>query len=392
MKDYIMENIQEHIIISRLIAKERLGLLSPKEHERLQHWLAQSVDNKQLYEAIKSDVQQGLKDTTVADETEQWWADFNQVKLGKEPKRFRIHVWSYAAAAAILLVVGSYLMYPRLAGNNPQEIVQQIKRVEAPIKKQYKGVVLLSDDESRELLAEGGDQETVYDLNNLLTDNAATETRVEGKPKMNTLIIPRGAEFKVRLPDGTIAWLNSESKLSFPSRFTGGNREIAIEGEVCLDVFHDAAQPFIVHTPKQRVTVLGTLFNVEAYTGRNTVTTLVRGKVEVDFNNQKILLKPNEQLVALPDGSVRKQQVDANERIQWTKGRFEFTDVKLDDIMLKLSRWYDVSYAFISPEAKNARFTLQLERDESLQSLLDKIEQTGRVRFQISGKHVRITE
>lgn len=385
-----MENIQEHIIISRLIAKERLGLLSADERSRLQHWLAQSADNKLVYEAIKADVQQEVNQHAT-DETELWWTEFKETKLGKAPRRLWLPVW-WSAAAALLLVVGSYLIYPRIVPNDQLEVAKQAKPAEKPIKKAYKGVVLLSDDESRELLAEGGDQEAVYDLKNLVTEVPTAEKLDEGKPKMNTLIIPRGAEFKVRLPDGTIAWLNSESKLSFPSRFTGANREISVEGEVCLDVFHNTAQPFIVQTPKQRITVLGTLFNVEAYTGRNTVTTLVRGKVEVDFNNQKILLKPNEQLIARNDGSVRKQQVDANERIQWTQGRFEFTDVKLDDIMLKLSRWYDVSYAFVSPEAKHARFTLQLQRDESLQSLLDKIEQTGRVRFRISGKHVRITD
>ena len=104
----------------------------------------------------------------------------------------------------------------------------------------------------------------------------------------NTVTVPRGKEFSLRLSDGTQVWLNSESSLVFPVRFGDGPREVTVTGEAYFDVAHDASRRFVVHADTVSVSVYGTAFNISSYADEGAIeTTLVRGSVEVRSGHRR---------------------------------------------------------------------------------------------------------
>ena len=206
--------------------------------------------------------------------------------------------------------------------------------------------------------------------------------------EMNTVRVPRGSEYRLILSDGTKVWLNAESQLIYPVRFTGENREVIMKGEACFEVAKKEKQPFVVKVDEIEVLVTGTLFNVEAYPETKEVKmTLVEGRVEVKTEEHRQLLSPDEQaLVDKQEGQIRVRKVVAEEYIGWTRGEFRFTRTRLEEVMTRLARWYDVEVFFAVPDLKNTRFTLNLERYDNINKILSKIEKTGRVHFRIQGQ------
>ena len=141
--------------------------------------------------------------------------------------------------------------------------------------------------------------------------------------------IPRGGEYKVVLPDGTVVWLNAESSLRFPTVFTGKERKVYAKGELYFDVKHDEAKPFIVEVEKDyTVRVLGTEFNIRAYGGSSRATTLVKGRVQVKGADNTVLLKPGQQAFEAPGtNDLEVLDVDVAPYVQWHEGKFHFVHV-----------------------------------------------------------------
>ena len=219
-------------------------------------------------------------------------------------------------------------------------------------------------------------------------DSLASPARV----KYNTLIVPRGGEYELLLSDGTRVWMNSESKLVYPVHFSGDFREVQMEGEVCFKVAKNERQPFIVKTQGISVEVLGTFFNVEAYpTDEVITTTLVEGRVNVSNGKQECVMSPNQQVIA-DGGQLVVREVDAAEVVRWIEGVCYFSETSLEDIMDKLARWYDVEIFFANASAKEAHFSLEIERYDNIAAVLSKIEKTGRVKFKINGRTVIVEE
>ena len=133
--------------------------------------------------------------------------------------------------------------------------------------------------------------------------------------EMNTVRVPRGSEYRLILSDGTKVWLNAESQLIYPVRFTGENREVIMKGEACFEVAKKEKQPFVVKVDEIEVLVTGTLFNVEAYPETKEVKmTLVEGRVEVKTEEHRQLLSPDVQArVDKQEGQIRVRTVVAEE-------------------------------------------------------------------------------
>ena len=116
----------------------------------------------------------------------------------------------------------------------------------------------------------------------------------------NTVMVPRGGEYKLVLPDGTIVWLNAESSLRFPTSFTDNERKVYAKGELYFDVKHDEVKPFIVDVERgYTIRVLGTEFNLRAYDDSPVVTTLVEGCVQVWSERDSVLLSPGQQALEM---------------------------------------------------------------------------------------------
>ncbi|PZU09502.1 MAG: hypothetical protein DI622_16460, partial [Chryseobacterium sp.] len=131
---------------------------------------------------------------------------------------------------------------------------------------------------------------------------------------------PNGGTYAINLPDGTKVWLNAGSELEYPLHFTENTREVKLKGEGYFDVAHDKAHPFIVNTDIQRIKVLGTSFNVRAYTDKQA-TTLVTGKVSVNTigNNSETKIVPGEQAL-VGNGKVEVSKVDVSDFTTWKDG------------------------------------------------------------------------
>jgi len=181
----------------------------------------------------------------------------------------------------------------------------------------------------------------------------------------NTLKTPRGGQFKLILPDGTGVWLNAESSITYPTAFTGGQRNVSITGEVYFEVAQNAQQSFTVAANKAAIQVLGTSFNVNAYEDEQAVlTTLLEGAVNVNSTR----LHPGQQATVTGNKVQVTDVNDIQSVIAWKNGFFSFKDADVPTIMHQLERWYDVkvNYAGAIPEG---RFTGELERTLSLQQV-----------------------
>lgn len=159
------------------------------------------------------------------------------------------------------------------------------------------------------------------------------------------ITIPRGKSYRLTLADGTEVWLNADSKLTYPGRFKGKYREVALEGEAYFSVAKDKAHPFIVHTPQMTTTVTGTEFNVSAYSGAPTHVTLVKGRVSVarPGHNATQTLSPGDDAATDGQADIQVRQVDTDSHTLWKEGLFYFDNVPLETVLKEIGRWYNVS-------------------------------------------------
>ncbi|WP_111309666.1 FecR family protein [Confluentibacter sediminis] len=212
----------------------------------------------------------------------------------------------------------------------------------------------------------------------------------------NTLTIPRGGKFYIMLSDSTKVWLNSESQLKYPVTFNDGQlRQVElVYGEAYFEVSHSTEHKgshFKVMHNKQEVEVLGTEFNIRAYKEEtNIYTTLVKGKVEVSFENQRKILKPEEQSNLNPTTKVLDiTNVDVYDQTSWKVGVFSFKRKTLKEIMQVLSRWYDMEVVIENKSIENRGFNGGLGKDQDIIEILQTLKQFGAVNeYQINNKTV----
>lgn len=163
---------------------------------------------------------------------------------------------------------------------------------------------------------------------------------------IDRLSVPDGRTAKLVLSEGTIMFVNAGTIVSFPQRFEPLKREISVDGEVFLDVFHDETSPFKVITPRFNVFVLGTAFNINAYrVSRNKQeVVLLRGKVEVvSKSGEKIELQPNDKASISIKGKLNSEKVNAEEYILWTQGILFLNTSTISSILERLSHHYGVN-------------------------------------------------
>ena len=215
-----------------------------------------------------------------------------------------------------------------------------------------------------------------------------------GESSVNTLRVPCGGEYQLMLADGTRVRVNSESELVFPTCFNSDRREVFLKGEAYFQVAPDSDKPFYVRVNDYIVKVTGTTFNVTSYTDDPcTMTTLVEGKVSVYGNDStwNCDLTPGHML-KFDKGTARVTSEECDPRIytSWIDGEFKFRDMRLEDIMKKLNRWYDFEVAYEEEELKDLRFSGAAEKYNPVEFLLKMIEEVTKVRFDIEGKRIMV--
>jgi len=155
---------------------------------------------------------------------------------------------------------------------------------------------------------------------------------------------PLGVRTKFILPDGTTGFLNSGSTLSYPVTFDKA-RKVSLSGEAYFDVVHNEKMPFVVSSGNLNINVLGTTFNVIAYTAESTEEVILQsGKVEISGNNGEVItqLASNERLwFDAETGKKVKSSVIASQYTSWTEGKLVFRDEDMKQVAKRLSRWYN---------------------------------------------------
>jgi ferric-dicitrate binding protein FerR (iron transport regulator) len=257
-------------------------------------------------------------------------------------RRMRWRAWKVAAAACVIGAVGAggYLLRPRQhdVSTQPRELMGAATAANVRLVTADGGSMELTGDAAIESAADGTLWATGSDVRTLVAQGAGAEPTA-----MNKLIVPAGRRSSVTMPDGSTVWVNAGSTLEFPSHFDAESRAIRVEGEVYIEAAHDPARPLSVYTDGFTVRVLGTRFNVSAYSDqRRRTVTLVEGSVDVVLPaGGTTTLRPDDMLV-VEDHVVRVERVDAERATSWRNGILDFDGQTLASILGSVSRYYGV--------------------------------------------------
>lgn len=206
---------------------------------------------------------------------------------------------------------------------------------------------------------------------------------------MNTLSTPRGGQYMLILPDRTKVWLNAESSISYPSVFSGPERNITLTGEAYFEVAKDKVHPFKVKASEVEVKVLGTHFNIMSYAEeRQTQVSLAEGSVLIDLGEASKNLIPGQQ-ASIKKGSrhISLRSLEIEEVIDWKNGLFQFDNTPLDQVMRQIKRWYNVEIIYEGTRP-DIYITGIISRSNNVSKILALIEETGGVDFEIGNKQI----
>jgi len=266
------------------------------------------------------------------------------------------------------------------AGKNTQLILQngqvvQIEKKQSQIKYDAKGENIVIDSEHK--VAQRSD---------------------ETKGVFNTVIVPYGKRVQLTLSDGTKVWLNSGSKLIYPALFSGNKRELYIEGEAIFDVVHMDNKAFIVRTKDFDIQDLGTVFNVSTYNDdKYSSAILDQGKIELVYHGTSFLSR--EKMEITPGTMViydrnhkalEQKQVNPKKYLSWREGYLIFNSEKLENILRKLGRYYNIEMVITDDQLKNETFSGLLDLKNSPEEVLAIINETTALSFSLSSGKIFI--
>ncbi|MCG8581871.1 MAG: FecR domain-containing protein [Bacteroidales bacterium] len=375
-----MKTIKDHIKYSKLLAAKVLDELDDDQKAQLSRWEAKAENRILESKILNAEAFNEWSRERDHINMEEQWSRFIRAmqKARQASKNKRIRVYKVIASVAAVLIIGFTFFYTHQVVFD-EEKYQSI--AESHIEPGTTNATLIVDSGEIYDLTEDdltqikdGDVSIVNTEGILSYDNE--EKAVSEISSSNTLIVPRGGEYQLQLADGTKVWLNSESELTYPVLFTDNERKVQLKGEAYFEVSSDQKKPFIVDCEHQSIKVMGTAFNVSAYTTDNhIITTLVEGKVMIHAGNvsQSVadVLLPDEQLILnTVTKETSKQEVDTRLYTSWKDGRFKFRNESLESFMKKVSRWYDVEIVFTDEGIKNMRFTGDLPRYKDMSNIL----------------------
>lgn len=207
---------------------------------------------------------------------------------------------------------------------------------------------------------------------------------------LNKLVVPKGKRSSLLLADGSIIWINSGTTVEFPSTFSGmDKRKIKVDGEIYIEVEKDTLRPFLVETPRFDVSVLGTKFNVMAYSEDQIQhVTVAEGLVSVyaENENQKEFVGINQQL-SVSNNETTLKEVDVYNYISWKDGVIRFESEPLRNILERLSRYYDIQLDYES-DIETIRCSGKLYLFDEWQLVFDNITKVTPVKYSIKNNEV----
>lgn len=383
----IPEKIYSHIIA------DFSDKLSHEERVELTDWINQNNDNKAEYKSIVRRL--------YSIQASEKWTEINQerarIRMANQLKpKTNLFIRISYVAAVITLFIGIFFIWKEVSEVKVEKIIISDNLIQRGT---TKAILQLSSGEEIRL---GGEKNRVHKDKEGGVIKEGSEGKIDyrkysdtahiEKIRYNNLSVPVGGEYQLVLSDGTKVWLNSKSSLKYPVKFIGKERRIFLNGEAYFEVAHNKEKPFIVETNDINLRVLGTSFNVSAYTSEDkVVTTLVNGSVQLAYRDvsKKTILKPSYQSVYSKENKkVEIAKVDTYAYTSWKEGRIVFRDNTLDEILLRLGRWYDFEVVYVDKELREMKFFVNVNRYKRIGEVLEKLEKTRGVEFEIKGKIV----
>ena len=384
-----MVSIPEKII--ELVLARHRRRLSEEEDARLEEWVRQDPEHERLLQTMD---EYAWSEIYHRIDREKAWQEVDRQTVGLAgwQKVRYVRIWTRVAAIVILLLtVGSGIFLSLWQGEKSLPMTADLPiragRPQAELILAGGKRVLLKNDAPQKIVDREGKVVGV-DSVDCLVYTSAHSTEAE----WNTLDIPQGGEYRLVLPDGTKVWLNSDSKLRFPSHFLNKERRVELQGEAFFEVARDTLHPFRVETAHVVVQVLGTSFNVSCYPDEEVEqTTLVEGRVEVMIDGQTAELQPGRQLqLNVNTQEIEVREVDVALFSSWKDGLFRFSDMPLEELVMKLERWYQVNFFFLQADCREVRFTGAIRKYANLQEFIRLIETTTDVKFNIKENTITI--
>lgn len=314
----------------------------------------------------------------------------------ENPRRQHRFLWGMlAGVAASFIAAVLYIQIAGLSLSSPGVLVfQAIDSVKQVTLQTSAGKQIALTRETREEAVEvAGTAFHKKDTLELSYAEAKTQEVPTEEIQMHLLSTPRGKDFKITLEDGTTVWLNAESSLKYPSRFTGKNRMVYLTGEAYFKVTKNPDCPFIICTDQIQAQVLGTELNVQNYSSKNTHVTLINGRVNVtDSKNEgnAVSLKPGEDAQWQETNSFIVKNVDTDAYVYRKDGYFYFNDLPLVDIMQELGRWYNINVIFENQELMDMRIRYFCVRSETLERAISLLNHMKKIQASVSGNTVYI--
>ena len=382
--------------IVRLLQLYLLGDITEEERQELEDWCEEAPRNRKLFEQICQEdlfskeryVYEKIHDTKAFSVFEK--------RVRKVSSRSIGNWWKYAAVLLFpILVVGSWKLM------HETEQVSIVASSVAPIQPGCSQAVLVLDDGRKVFLKE--EEEGVISEDKEITVTGEKDrlvyTSSEGKNvdeiRFNELEVPRGGEYKVRLADGTLVYLNSATRMKYPVKFDEKERKVYLSGEAYFEVAKDPERPFFVEMEGVEVRVYGTSFNVNTHQEGNIQTVLVKGSIGVKVlsSGMESMTRPG-QMAEFKQGNTKVDVKDVNVAVytDWKDGIFRFENQRLEDILTVLSNWYDVDVFYQTASVKELHFSGYMERYKDVSVILEAITLSTGVTFSIQGKTIVVSK
>ncbi|MDR6786116.1 transmembrane sensor [Pedobacter africanus] len=375
------------IQVQELLEKFGEGRATEQELRLLEHWFSKQTklnhDDRMLENS--------------AEVSQQMWMEVYHA-TAPVSKPNRVKLWPrIAVAASVVFVLGisGYLFF-----KNQETKVTPLTTFATDVAPGTSGATLTLANGKKIKLQNAAKGQLANEAGVLINKTAEGKLVYELKSSgaeaedINTLTTAKGETFEVRLPDGSLVWLNAESSISYAATLNNkGLRQVKLDGEAYFEVAHNAERPFRVSSKGQLIEVLGTKFNINAYADEPaTTTTLLQGAVKVSKQGAPgkdgIRLQPGQQSTLTKNG-LNLSNVNPENAIAWKKGYFDFKAENMESVMRKLSRWYNIEVEY-QGDLSNVLIEGEIPRNTSLSQVLQVLK-AANINFTITGRKLIVS-
>lgn len=319
-----------------------------------------------------------------------------------EQEPLKLKLWPRITAAAVaIMIVGAGLFYVNTKISDKNEQLNSSQATTIVPGKQSATLTLangkkirLTEKMNGKVANEAGITITKTKSGQLIYSLNADEKNpagLAGDGQTNILSTAKGETYQLRLPDGSAVWLNAASKLIYMAALNEhGIRRVKLEGEAYFQVAKDRLHPFVVESGRQQIQVLGTTFNVNTYTDEAVIkTTLLEGSIRLSENGISKILMPGNQAVNA-SGAISIHPANTSLAVAWKDNNFIFDRLGIQEIMRMIARWYNVEVIY-KGEAPTSTFWGSISRFENVSKVLNALERTGNVHFEMKDRKIYVS-